>query len=530
MYPAENTLFPLFEEKMRTFLRPQPIVDKRLVEIALHPWYAEGTKGVDHMTLGNKIQALRKQAGFSQETLADAMGVSRQAVSKWETEQSYPDTENLLALAELFQVSADELAGLRHEASPAEPPEKKRNTKLFWLLPAVLAAIALLILVFRPDTAPSPAQPDTAEIGEFSLLWQNGQQWEYLSVGTQDSLFPFGTTLQPSALEDVRSTDFANTTLHRAACGTLTVQYLHIEEPVSEIVCSMETISAEYRTPRGICAGSDESAVLDAYGDTLVFCVKETGGDILCQHDYLYAYAPPEAFGNVVLFYIKNGHVAGLAVRQGNDAGSDAWAVNHSTIFPVKNGAVDFGQRNDPEQEPADATQTAYIALYALENDKNLSAEETYRYRRGIYDNLQFLDWQSYGALGEAGQETQTTEALLGWLIDQQTLSEDELRGLLLGACRSSLDGWATDSYCIALSKAFIAYPEVYLRILTGDHFTDEERQMIVSMTGYGCDVPEEFHQAALSEAEALIYHTGLSDETMLRWGTALLERLRDPL
>ena len=62
------------------------------------------------MTLGERIAQLRREAGLSQEALAERMGVSRQAVSKWEKSQSFPDTENLLALAALFGVSADELA------------------------------------------------------------------------------------------------------------------------------------------------------------------------------------------------------------------------------------------------------------------------------------------------------------------------------------------------------------------------------------------------------------------------------------
>ena len=59
------------------------------------------------MTLGEKIQALRREAGLSQEGLADQLGVSRQAVSKWETNLSCPDSENLMALAELFHRPLD---------------------------------------------------------------------------------------------------------------------------------------------------------------------------------------------------------------------------------------------------------------------------------------------------------------------------------------------------------------------------------------------------------------------------------------
>lgn len=61
------------------------------------------------MTLGEKIHELRKTNKMSQEQVAELLGVSRQAVSKWETCQSRPNTENLICLAEIFNVSVEEL-------------------------------------------------------------------------------------------------------------------------------------------------------------------------------------------------------------------------------------------------------------------------------------------------------------------------------------------------------------------------------------------------------------------------------------
>ncbi len=61
------------------------------------------------MTLGNKLQTLRKQKGLSQEQLAEQLGVSRQAVSKWELNTTLPETENILQLSRLFYVSSDYL-------------------------------------------------------------------------------------------------------------------------------------------------------------------------------------------------------------------------------------------------------------------------------------------------------------------------------------------------------------------------------------------------------------------------------------
>ena len=63
------------------------------------------------MTLGQRICQYRKQLNISQEELGDRLGVSRQAVSKWETDLSVPDMNNLLALAREFCGRADGNAG-----------------------------------------------------------------------------------------------------------------------------------------------------------------------------------------------------------------------------------------------------------------------------------------------------------------------------------------------------------------------------------------------------------------------------------
>lgn len=61
------------------------------------------------MTLGKKLQSLRNEKNISQEELALELGVSRQAVSKWELDASMPDTANIIHLCKFFAVSADYL-------------------------------------------------------------------------------------------------------------------------------------------------------------------------------------------------------------------------------------------------------------------------------------------------------------------------------------------------------------------------------------------------------------------------------------
>ena len=62
-----------------------------------------------NLEIANRLVALRRERGLSQEDLAARLGVSRQAISKWERAESSPDTDNLIALARLYGISLDEL-------------------------------------------------------------------------------------------------------------------------------------------------------------------------------------------------------------------------------------------------------------------------------------------------------------------------------------------------------------------------------------------------------------------------------------
>ena len=61
------------------------------------------------MTFAEKLKSIRKQVGMSQELLAEKIGVSRQAVTKWETGAGIPDIENMISISNLFNISIDEL-------------------------------------------------------------------------------------------------------------------------------------------------------------------------------------------------------------------------------------------------------------------------------------------------------------------------------------------------------------------------------------------------------------------------------------
>lgn len=78
------------------------------------------------MSIAERILTLRKSKGMSQEQLAEAVGVSRQAVSKWESEQASPDPEKIIAMSEIFGVTTDYLLkGIEPEKENEKKPEEK---------------------------------------------------------------------------------------------------------------------------------------------------------------------------------------------------------------------------------------------------------------------------------------------------------------------------------------------------------------------------------------------------------------------
>lgn len=82
------------------------------------------------MTLGEKIRTLRKNTGLSQEALAEKLGVSRQAVSKWENDNGMPETEKLIVMAKLFDTSLDDLIGEEKSAPTSPTAENSTQTRV----------------------------------------------------------------------------------------------------------------------------------------------------------------------------------------------------------------------------------------------------------------------------------------------------------------------------------------------------------------------------------------------------------------
>lgn len=121
---------------------------------------------MDGLEFKDRLFRLRKERGMSQEELASRLGVSRQAVSKWETGEAQPDYAKLIALADALEISLDALCGRETPASkPEAPPPEQKLSPWLWVLAAVCLVLAVVIgvLMYRMgDSGPAADQPGSS--------------------------------------------------------------------------------------------------------------------------------------------------------------------------------------------------------------------------------------------------------------------------------------------------------------------------------------------------------------------------------
>lgn len=97
------------------------------------------------MNIADRIHHLRKTKGISQEELADKIGVSRQAVSKWESEQTSPDIEKVILLSNYFDVTTDYLLkGIEPVSNESVPEKEKTNAVVFTIVGTALNFMGLI--------------------------------------------------------------------------------------------------------------------------------------------------------------------------------------------------------------------------------------------------------------------------------------------------------------------------------------------------------------------------------------------------
>ena len=119
------------------------------------------------MTFQETLLRERKKRGLSQEELAERLGVSRQAVSKWETGEASPDLSKLLSLSEALDVSLDVLCGLREPEADTPADDGRTARRPFLCRRWVSALLALVLLTggfaLGRITAPDPADTSPAK-------------------------------------------------------------------------------------------------------------------------------------------------------------------------------------------------------------------------------------------------------------------------------------------------------------------------------------------------------------------------------
>lgn len=113
------------------------------------------------MTLGEKIAIQRKELNYTQEQLADILGVSRQSISKWESDIAYPETDKLIELGKVFDCSMDYLlkeeviekndvrASVFSEINKklVDPKNKDKSKKILKIIGIILAVVLVIDIV-----------------------------------------------------------------------------------------------------------------------------------------------------------------------------------------------------------------------------------------------------------------------------------------------------------------------------------------------------------------------------------------------
>ena len=97
------------------------------------------------MNIADRIQNLRKIKGISQEEFADKIGVSRQTVSKWESEQSVPDINRVVVMSDFFEVTTDYLLKGIETDSPESEKKMASNANIFVMIATAFNFIGLIV-------------------------------------------------------------------------------------------------------------------------------------------------------------------------------------------------------------------------------------------------------------------------------------------------------------------------------------------------------------------------------------------------
>ena len=146
--------------------------------------------------MGEKLRQLRRKKGLSQEAVAKELGISRQAVSKWETDIAQPDLDNLKKICEILDISADELLDI----SCTKSQEKEIcNCEIYLInsyekgaiICAFCAVIFLLLAYFITVFKPELRVGEKGEILSFlePYFWIESRLWPLLTISLLNAVY-----------------------------------------------------------------------------------------------------------------------------------------------------------------------------------------------------------------------------------------------------------------------------------------------------------------------------------------------------
>ncbi len=215
------------------------------------------------MTTGEKLQKLRKDSGYTQEELADIMSVSRQSISKWESDIAFPETEKIVALSKLYHCSTDYLLNneinefVKKESTPRKEYNKKR-------LPFIVITGAFYLLVHLL----------------FFIPWLEVESITYLSSGYKVEVTQYLNTYQTvfsvpfnNAADILISTSLL---LIALIVQGIAVAYIFVDSKALNVSLKVGNIVFMIFTLINLCAVGYRAPCIQAvllFGLSLVLCV-----------------------------------------------------------------------------------------------------------------------------------------------------------------------------------------------------------------------------------------------------------------
>lgn len=230
------------------------------------------------MKLNEQITQLRRERKMSQEELAEALQISRQSISKWENGISNPDTENLIRLAEIFQVDVNLLIGSQLEAEekvvePTPPPDQRKTVRIlsiFLALSVCLCGIFAGLWLWERNGGPNTS---VSEPGA-NTRWDSIEMYRYI-----------GPMYEEVALTDEE----------KVALADKLWNYHYVEKPEDDAdgeITYDEVIFGGYRALIQFMRG-DSYYSWCIKADEIIYSVKTAEG-----RTYDYVYEPDQALLN----------------------------------------------------------------------------------------------------------------------------------------------------------------------------------------------------------------------------------------